>query len=315
MKTAIVGAGICGLYLAWKLTERGQDVTVFERKKKIGKEACSGLFSEKILKFIPSCEKLVQNRINYALIHFPKRTLKLIFSEKFLVMSHAELDRIVAKLAKKSGAEIILGKNIKAFPEGFDKIIGCDGPMSSVRKILKIKEPGFRIAIQGFLKKKDNSDFVETWPTKNGFLWKIPRGDKIEYGIIENSLEDCRKHFEKFLLAKKIRLKDLTSGLVPAEYSKFLVPKNKLVTLCGDSAALIKPWSGGGVIWGLTAADMLIKKFPDFLGYRNSAKRFFYNKILFSRILTKVVYFLGFNIPWIFSKEIRLEGDFLKYAK
>ncbi len=108
MKIAIVGAGICGLYLGWKLAERGNQVTIFEKKEKIGKEVCSGLFSERILDFIPESQKLIQNQIEYCLIHFPKRTLKIKFSRKFLVMGRFEIDRLVASLAEKSGAEIIL---------------------------------------------------------------------------------------------------------------------------------------------------------------------------------------------------------------
>jgi len=47
MKVAIVGGGTSGLYLAWKLSQKGEEVVVFEKKKKIGKEVCSGLFSER----------------------------------------------------------------------------------------------------------------------------------------------------------------------------------------------------------------------------------------------------------------------------
>jgi len=188
MTIAIIGAGITGLYLAWKLVEKGHQVTVFEKKEKIGKEACSGLFSERILDFIPESQKLIQNQIEYCLIHFPKRTLKIKFSGKFLVVNRFELDNLVAKLAENSGAKIILKSQINSPPEGFDKIIGCDGQNSVIRKSLGLPSPTYRLAIQGFFSRSDSSaTFVEAWPHKQGgFIWKIPRGKKTEYGIISN---------------------------------------------------------------------------------------------------------------------------------
>ena len=82
--------------------------------------------------------------------------------------------------------------------------------------------------------------------------------------------------------------------------------------LCGDAAGLVKPWSGGGVIWGLTAAGLLLKNFPDFIKYQKEAKRVFYGKFVFSRLATRLVYFLGFRIPWILPANFSIEGDFLK---
>ena len=64
LKVAIIGAGIIGLYLGWKLSEKGHQVTIFEKRGKIGKEACSGLFSERLLQFIPESQKLVQIRLH-----------------------------------------------------------------------------------------------------------------------------------------------------------------------------------------------------------------------------------------------------------
>jgi len=307
MKIAIIGAGICGLYLAWKLAEKGEEVIVFEKKEKIGKEACSGLFSERILDFIPESQKLIQNKIEYCLIHFPKRTLKIQFSKPFFVMSHSELDNLVADLAEKAGAKIILNHSANSLPEGFDRIIGCDGAMSRVRKNLGLKEPQFRLGIQGFVKEKNSSDCVETWPTISGFLWKIPRGLETEYGIIEKP-KRAREIFNEFLQRKNISLERINSALIP---QGLILSPDPLIALCGDAAGLTKPWSGGGVIWGLLASNLLLKNFPDFLKYKNIMKMFFLPKIIFSKIATKIVYFLGFKIPWIFPKVVKIEGDFL----
>ncbi len=369
MKIAIVGAGICGLYLGWKLAERGNQVTIFEKKEKIGKEVCSGLFSERILDFIPESQKLIQNEIEYCLIHFPKRTLKIKFSRKFLVMGRFEIDRLVASLAEKSGAEIILKsqinslgdelrssspfarlclarvgdedkssssrtsslervrKNFNSFdfarlrlarvPEGFDKIIGCDGPNSIIRKSLGLPNPTYRLAIQGFFPREDNSDFVETWPIGGftlrpftlkgaGFIWKIPKGKEIEYGII--GPQNCQNIFEEFLKINNLKLERLNSAIIP---QGLIIPAHPSITLCGDAVGLTKPWSGGGVVWGLTAAEILLSNFPDFLKYQKAIKKIFLPKIIFSKILTSVVYFLGFKIPWLFPRNIKIESDFL----
>lgn len=310
MKIAIVGAGICGLYLAWKLSGQGYKVTVFEKREKIGKEACSGLFSERILEFIPESKKLIQNQINSTLIHFPKKTIRVDFTKKFFVMNHAELDRLAGDLAQKSGAKIILNYNetrpsLVSF--GVDKMIGCDGANSTVRKWLKMPNPSFRLGIQGFVPKTDFSDYVETWPVKNGFIWKIPRGRETEYGIIAKPKE-ARKLFEEFLKKNNIQATKKVSALIP---QGLLIPKDNSVTLCGDAAGLTKPWSGGGVIWGLTAADLLLKNFPDFVKYQIAVRKRFSRRIIFSRLAAKAVYFLGFKASWLVPKNIKIESDFL----
>ncbi len=309
MRIVIVGAGIAGLYLAWKFSQKGEEVTVFEKKGKIGKEACSGLFSERILDFIPESKKLIQNEIKEVLIHFPRKTSKIIFKKSFFVIDHYKLDNLVAHLAQNSGAKIILNHKIDNFPKEFDKLIGCDGANSVIRKKLNLSEPRFFLAIQGFLEKEDNSNHIETWATDSGFIWRIPRGENIEYGIMED-FKKAKNYFDRFLKEKKIYLLRKKTAVIPQTLIP-IIPKNSKITLCGDAAGLTKPWSGGGVIWSLISADILLKNFPDFIKYKKEVNKFFLPKTIFSKIVKKTVYFSGKNFPWLLPKENKIEGDFL----
>jgi len=59
------------------------------------------------------------------------------------------------------------------------------------------------------------------------------------------------------------------------------------------------------------AVDLLLKNFPDFLKYKKVVEKFFSAKILFSKMVTRLVYFLGFRTPRLLPKEFKMEGDFL----
>lgn len=307
MKIAVIGAGINGLYIGKKLAELGHKVTIFEKKKEIGNNVCSGLFSMRLLDFIPEAEKLTENRIKSVIIHFPKKTIKVVFSKEFLVMSHSKLDKLIADLAAKKGVKILLDNNIKELPNSFDIIIGCDGYDSIVRKKLKLNIPSLRLGIQGFVNEKWNADFVEVWPQKNGFLWKIPRKNEIEYGVISNPFT-ASWLLKDFIKKQKVLLENIKSKIIP---QGIIIPDNSEITLCGDAAGLTKPWSGGGVIWGLIAADILIKNLPDLKGYKAETLSFFKRKIWLSKIALKFVYFFGFKFPWIIPSKLKMESDFL----
>ena len=208
MKVAVVGAGIIGLYLAWKFSERGYKVTLFERKSKVGEKPCTTLVSERLKDFVPLKESIITNKISSFIIHFPKKDITLNLKIPYLVINRKKLDESLLELARKAGAQIEFNRFISKIPEGFDKIIGCDGALSEIRECLSLPKPHFS---QGVFIRVPHQDFsfqVETWPLNpeaeqarygagSGFLWKIPRGEEIEYGGI-GKIDLIRKEFEKF---------------------------------------------------------------------------------------------------------------------
>lgn len=312
MKVAVLGGGICGLYLAGKLAKAGVAAEVFEKNPSIGKDCCSGLFSERLFDYIPESRELVENQINQCFIHFPKKTLRLAFKKKFFVIDHAKLDRLAARIAQKNTASITLGKKIDKvgmddLVKKFDRVIACDGALSVARDWLGLEKPQYSLGIQAFIDQADRSDFVETWATKNGFIWKIPRGNDQEYGIMEHP-GSAKILFDDFLKDRDLETANRKSALIP---QGFYLPASEKVTLCGDAAGLTKPWSGGGVLWGLVLSRILLKNFPDFVKYKNEAEHFFNREIAAAEIAKRIVYAAGFKAPYLLPKNYRIDGDFI----
>lgn len=316
MKIAIIGAGACGLYLAKNLAAQKHHVTVFEKKKIIGKACCSGLFSARLFQFAPEAAALAANKINSAIINFGKKSVKLRFGQPFFVIEHAQLDLLLAAQAVQAGAVVRVGQTIDrgkldVIVREYDRVIGSDGALSATRQYLKLPDPVFMLGIQGLEKKRDHADFVETWATQNGFLWKIPRGENIEWGIMEKP-KTARKLFDGFIAKKGIKIENLKSAVIP---QGLIIPENSKITLCGDASGLTKPWSGGGVIWNLAQAGILLKNFPDFLEYRKDALRFFSLKISLGKFAKTVAYAAGFKLSWLLPAKFKLDGDFLFLKK
>lgn len=308
-RIAIIGAGVVGLYLAWRLADEKRDVVVFERNSRIGEKPCSCIVSQRLERFL-SKETIPQEHVvKYFLVHFPHKVVNLNLKSAHLIINRTELDKGLAELASNKGVVINLDTAVSEKPAGFDKVIACDGALSTLRKKMGVRAPSYRNGIFLRVGKKDYSDKVETWPIKTGFLWKVPRGESVEYGGIGKPKE-IKKSFPVFLEKQGVgyNQEDLKAHLIP-EGPVF--SRDNDIALCGDSAGLTKPWSGGGIIWGLTAADILIKHFPDFQKYRRETAGIFRPKIRKGKCYRWLVYQIGRYGSFFLPREVNWNNDFI----
>jgi geranylgeranyl reductase family protein len=321
VKIAIVGCGAVGGWLAWQLARRGEDVTVIERKKRLGGKACSGLVSERIWDFLPKNEKLVENTIEEVAIHFPRKTAIARFKPRMLAFDRPAFDNYIAKLAAEAGAELRLGSNFETLreerdgvvvtsdrgEERFDRVVGCDGAVSRVRAVCTSEQPRYRAGIQCFQQVKETGATADVWPTPGGFFWRIPKGSQLEWGLFERQ-ENGWKMWKAFAAEHDLGKLPIQAAVIP---EGTIVTGSKNVALCGDAAGLTKPWSGGGILWGIMSAKMLLESWPRFDRYESRMRRHFSSKIAIGRLGAKAVAYVGSNVPWLMPARTGFDSDWL----
>lgn len=272
----IVGAGPAGLQSARECELKGLTALVLEEHKQIGRpNHCSGLISANLDSFIPEkeLESCIEHRVRGAIMYSPNgKQLKLEKPDTAAyVIDRASFDQI---LASKVKSEIKTKSGVDAFTVLDDRVVvksggqtfeasallGCDGSNSFIRRQMQVSPKETMnglIALTAGNINENTSEFVEMWFDKqvcDGFLWKIPRGDRLEYGMLGTNAKF--NHLIDFFDLKGERSKFIRqAGIISLGPPKTYFDR---VLLVGDAAAQVKPWSGGGVIYSLKAAGIAV---------------------------------------------------------
>ncbi len=276
----VVGVGPAGARFARRAAAEGYDVLAFEGGA-IGEPlACSGHVSTDIWPFVPpgDREALRQNVICGARFHCggPESRAYPFYKDEPVshVIDRVELDRRLAEAARTAGADIREDHSVVSVetdtdgvtvtvsgPDGLEThrakmVAGCDGPRSRVREELDLPAPEeFLHGVLGFAPAADHGDFVDVHlSVPSFFAWRIPRGDAgVEYGLATPPGEDVRERFQALVTEYDVELERRCSGLIPigpprrvTGYRSFLI---------GDAAGQTKPFTGGGIRYGMIAAD------------------------------------------------------------
>lgn len=264
----IVGAGAIGLYTAKLLEENNLNILILEKHKEIGNKACSGLVSTRLKNFV-RLGNWVENKIKNIIIH--SQAGNVIKLERPNTLAYViDREKLDCWLSRQVKSKILFGTRVENIRmkkdwievrtnKGFFRsklLVGCDGANSIVAKYLGVN----REIISGLMmreNKKNYSNTAEIWVDKNlinnGFFWLIPRGKNIEYGALGRKINF--KLIENFFRLKNKKCKRM-GGIIPIGLQKTYSDR---ILLIGDAACQIKPWSCGGLIYGLIASKIACK--------------------------------------------------------
>src|SRR3989338_236702 len=253
----IVGGGVVGCYLGSKI----QDKEIWEAKNQMHEKTCSALFSRNIAKFGIPVEESCLNEVYGARFFSDNESFEV---RQRTVQAHVcdrlEFQRSVEKMATDNGCKITYGKRWN--DEQDDYIMGCDGAISGVMKSMNMTRK-FIYTYQVEAQLKSDPDFVQLHFggfAPGFFAWIIPMNEneaKIGLGI-QQGTGNPKARFDEVVAKRNINLSGgskIQSALIPVYDKKPVTLDNK--ALCGDEAAQVKNTTGGGILFGCAAADIL----------------------------------------------------------
>ena len=246
--------------------------------------ACSGHVSTDLWEYLPpeATDDLFQNRIYGADFHVggPKTGARRFYKHEEIsnVIDRVELDRTLADLAREAGADVREHHTVTDVEERDDRVVltvkhggesqqvearmvaGCDGPVSRVRRSLDLPEPTETLhGVLAFSDEVDHGDYVDVHLTvPRFFAWRIPRGDAgVEYGLAAPPSASVTEMFDTLTHEYDVDTDHFCSGAIPVGPPETVTTDRAF--LVGDAAAQTKPFTGGGILYGMTAADHAVR--------------------------------------------------------
>ena len=294
MEIVIVGAGPIGCYTAQLLKKCGiSSFRIIEEHGEVGRPVrCAGIVGKPVFEdsLIPLSRSSILNQINGALFFYRGDSFKIKRSGVALVIDREKFDKELSQ-----GLEVECGRRLLEIEEEqykgskyrlktnkgdiwADMVIGADGPRSRVRKFIDSKgnksrvgdgsdrtgpgsgETNFYKGVQYRIKLEDE-DFSREMARvymREGvsfFVWIIPEGDGIiRLGVIA---ENGRRELERVIEEEGIKgeIIDRLAGIIPLGLCRSVYGKAAVV---GDAARQVKPLTGGGIYYGMKAAEILV---------------------------------------------------------
>jgi flavin-dependent dehydrogenase len=289
MKITIIGASTPGLFAAYLLAQTGADVEVYERSGSLNFPPRTLIVTSKIsdvLGFIP--EDAILNEVSYAELFSKSRSARVEFSRPDLIVERGKLIELLARMAEKAGAKIILKRRFLTYfstNQGVyftfrnlesdenreaqtDVLIGADGAFSAVARRGSHNGHYHTALLQARVRMPEqvNRQTYQVWfdPSRTKyFYWLIPESDETAaVGLIADDARQAGSSLKAFLQEQRLEPIEYQAAMVPMhkfEYSAKVAEISRGVFLIGDAAGQVKVTTVGGVVTGLRGARAVVE--------------------------------------------------------
>jgi geranylgeranyl reductase family protein len=291
----VVGGGPCGSFTALKLAKLGRSATVLEEHNQIGIPThCAGHLSIKGLKHLglhPLPPEIVENTFYGANFYSPKgNEFSVHLSQPVTcAVDRAMFDKYISEKAKDAGASYRLNCRVEALiiKNAFAKgtvvkqdetsenrqarvVVDAEGISSRIAREAGLPRPqnllkGVEAEVENV--KDAESDTVDVYLGNSyapGFYaWLIPKKDgRAKVGLAART-GNPKELLPKLMLKHPAASKKLRSArILRAMYHSITLGgptaqsySNGFMAV-GDAASQVKPTTGGGVIFGMTCAQI-----------------------------------------------------------
>jgi geranylgeranyl reductase family protein len=307
----IIGGGPAGLYTAFLLAKQGKQVNVFEEHSAIGTPVqCTGITTSHLKRFVET-KKFLVNKISIARVCSTQNFVDFKLREENLVIDRAAFDHHLEEMAKKAGAKIFTshrfigyeknkvvlkdtkGKKVKKIKTSI--LIGADGPLSAVSKLLNKRLPSCWTGVQARVRASLNSNVFEAHlgsVAPGFFAWVVPENSSIaRVGLATK--KNANAYFRRFLKLKKIKRKDIIEyqgGVIPLYNPSWKICNaDGTIFLVGDAARQVKATTGGGLIPSLLSATALAHSILNNKNYEKEFKKSIGKDLLLSLKIRNVL--------------------------
>ena len=289
----VVGGGPCGSYSAYTAAKLGAEVTVCEEHPEVGAPRhCAGHLNISSVKRLglQVPRAAIENEVRGAVFISPsgKEFVLRCRAPVTYVVDRELFDKHLAELAKKAGADYRFKSRVKSLisESGSVKGVALKGDERLKAKVVidaegcssaLLKKTGLRgleasMIARGIQAEVDtvedvNADMVEVYFGGNVapgfFAWIIPRKDGSAKVGLATRVGNPQDYLHRFMKKHPVASMKLKKGKTTYASVHPIPLEGPLSRTCsggflavGDAASQVKPTTGGGVIFGLTCAQM-----------------------------------------------------------